>query len=177
MCSAVYVLSSILTACRSEPPSVHAVAGCWAFERRDHGSRPLGAEMPDTLELSTEIKLNPDGQPYPRFPQRVVIHSRNPDTGRDTLRLDSTHAVPWPVDWPNHYALTVWRFAAPDSISIMLHANMDASWMIQLRPLGPRLDSLAGYAEYYSDVVLPQPRRIPLVARRTACQLRSPTVT
>lgn len=172
-------VASSLAACRSEPLSVRTLAGCWAFERRDGDVRPLGAEMPDTLELSATQKLNPDGRPYPGFPQRVVIRSRNPEAGGDTLQLDSVHAVPWPVDWPNHYALTVWRFAPPDSVGVMLHANMDASWMLLLHPSGRRsgADSLVGYAEYYSDVIVEHPRRIPLVARPTPCRHPAPAVT
>ena len=149
--------------------TLEQVAGCWAFERRDGNTRLLALDMPDTLDLSTELELNPDGRPYPRFPNRVKILSHNPEAGRHSIRVDSTHILALPTDWSKHYVLTVWRLARRDSIAIMLHANMSSSWMIRLRAVGTSADSLLGYAEHYSDVVSDHPWRIPLVARRTVC--------
>ena len=147
------------------PPSAATVAGCYALVRQDGQARPLGFELPDTLYLSASAHLNPDGRPHPRLPLVLEVVARRPNAGRDSLRLDATHVVPWPPAWQGYYAMTVWRFQAPDSVQLILHANMSTSWDVQLRVQG---DSLIGIAEEYSDVIEGHPR-IPVAARRAAC--------
>lgn len=58
-----------------------------------------------------------------------------------------------------------WRFAAPDSITVLLHANMALSWQLSLRARG---DSLVGVAHRYSDYG-GDSAAVPVVARRATC--------
>jgi hypothetical protein len=95
----------------------------------------------------------------------LEVLALRPSAGRDSLRLDATHVVPWPPAWQRYFVSTAWRFHAPDSVQAILHANMSTSWNIQLRASG---DSLVGIAEEYSDVIRGHPR-IPVVAHRTKC--------
>jgi hypothetical protein len=146
-------------------PSAATLAGCYALERRDGRQRPLGLDLPDTLLLSPIVNRNPDGEPNPQYPLKLEVLALRPDAGRDSLRLDATHVVPWPPAWQTYFTVTAWRFRAPDSVQATLGGAMITSWDIQMRALG---DSLAGIAQEYSDVVGGHPR-IPVIARRTKC--------
>jgi hypothetical protein len=145
--------------------SAETVAGCYALVRRDGGTYPLGLQMPDTLQLSATMRPGPDGEPHPKFPLALEVIAQGPRAGRDSLRLDASHVVPWPPPWPGYYSMTGWRFAALDSVAIILHANMNNSWELQLRVAG---DSLFGSAAEYSDVVEGHPT-IPIAGHRIVC--------
>lgn len=148
----------------SEPSST---AGCYALIRRDSPDVSVRMEMPDTVMLDTAIDRTPDGDPRPRFPYILRAIARRPGAMADSLRLDSATVVPWPPDWDELYVVSAWRFAAPDSVSALLHQNMAESWHLRFRAAG---DSLIGGAEYYDDTEVKF--TIPLVARRVACAAR-----
>lgn len=147
------------------PPSAETIAGCYAFVRRDGGREALGLQLPDTLRLSSTVRRTPDDQPHPRFSLELEVVAQRPGGGRDSLRLDAGHVVPGPPGWQEYYSMKGWRFSEPDSVGIILHANMSNSWELTLRAVG---DSLIGSAIEYSDVVDGHPR-IPVAGHRTKC--------
>ena len=148
-----------------QPPEAIGLAGCYAFSRRDGNETPLGEEMPDTLLLRTDTLRAPNGLPSPDSSLAVTVVARHPREGLDSMRLDSLTVSPWPPAWQQYYSRTSWRLIGPDSLSILLHANMSLSWSIALRVTG---DSLTGVAERYSDVLSGHPK-VPVVAHRATC--------
>ena len=150
----------------ARPLTAAKIAGCYTFERRDSVAEPLGFELPDTVRLDSLPNRTPDGRLNAIAPLRLELISRRPDEGRDTLRLDARHVVPWPPAWQRYYTLLGWRFTAPDSVTVVYHANMSDSWRLGLRA---RADSLIGVAVMYSDVVTATPKQIALAGRRIAC--------
>lgn len=167
-CSGLLVLA--LPACRrSEPVRAGQLAGCLAFERLDGRATPLGAEMPETVRMDSARKLHPDGRRNGFYPFRLAVVSRRVGAGRDSLRLDATHVVPWPPDWDRYYTMTAWRFAPPDSVTLVFHANMSKSWQYRLRSRGLHRDTLVGRAVMYSDVVSDTEHQVPIMGRRTSC--------
>ena len=161
--SAIALLACPL-GCGRAVPSAAAVAGCWAFERRDGRSDPLGAMMPDRVRLDSAPELNPDGAPNAVYPLRLQIASHRMGARGDTVRGDTTTNVE-PRDWILYYDLAAWRFRAPDSVQILFYANMDLSWELSLESAG---DSLFGYAQQSSDDAA-NSLRLPIVARRATC--------
>lgn len=154
-----------LAACRAPDIAISAqsVAGCWTVARRDGLSEPL-TRMPDQLVLDTLPNLDPDGRPHPYYPLRLGV-GRRPGAWSRRGRPDLATRGNLPLAWSAYYALMAWRFRAPDSVTVALHANMSLSWHVDLRPHG---DSLLGEAHAYSDYD-GDARTIPVVAHRAAC--------
>lgn len=77
--------------------------------------------------------------------------------------------IPWPPDWAHYYALTAWRFSAPDTVAIRLHANMALSSELVLTATD---DSLIGTAHASSDYG-GDTMTVAVLARRVACPISS----
>ena len=60
---------------------------------------------------------------------------------------------------------SAWRFRAPDSVTVLLHANMRPSWALDLQGRG---DSLLGVARSSSDSDA-DTSTVRIVARRATC--------
>jgi hypothetical protein len=134
--------------------------------------------MPDTIRLDSAAQLNPDGHPHPFFPLRLEVVSHRVGAGQQLLMLDSITTFRWPPDWQGYYVLTAWRFAIPDSLTLIFHANMSTSWEYRLRAFGSANDdSLVGRAVMYSDYWPDTLTQIPLVGHRTVCDRAAPHVT
>lgn len=163
--------AAMATACADAPPrnaAGIAGVGCYALVRRDSPAVSLARLMPDTVELDSAARLNPDGRPNARWPLKLHPVSHRRDIRIDTIITQNGPMLSPEPDWDRNFVLMGWRFTPPRRVDAVLHQNMGPSWNLHFRI---RDGDLLGRAEYYDDG--PLTFSIPLIGKPVACRSRN----